>query len=128
MKEVISKLRIVYAKPIKVRKNWNGQILAREGKILIEETIESYAKVLSAANIYLIIYDRLFYSPTLSAFHRLSPKKVTDSLIKYILEGITVSETAIESIELKMPMGTYFVSDIFEIIGSEEITKNFKNL
>lgn len=112
MKEQQIKLRIRFAKLPKV-------YLVADNKYKVTGNLEDYKTVNKFSNIYLILEDRTFHSPTLARLYRLFEKDVKDSLTKYILEGMTVTENAIQSIELKIQDSSYFISDIFEVIEIE---------
>jgi len=134
LKEQVLKLQIIYAKkPVleDIRysiNSWQKKPRLKDGKGILKKEIEPYKNITKKSNIYLKLGDRLFYSETLSAVNIVAPEEVKKELIRYILEGITVSKTAIETIVIKTTNGTYHIGDICEIVGREELIKNFKKL
>ena len=134
LEKQIIKLEIVFAKkPILKDVSYEVNKIRKKprltnGKGIIIKEIEPYLKITSKSNLYIRLEDRLFYSETLSLLYRVQTKEVKENLMKYILEGITVSEDAIETIVIKPQIGTYHINDIFEIVGDIRLTKNFKDL
>lgn len=118
LKDVIHKLEIVFAQKPKID-DWKAKL---------KEPIKPYKKITKTSNIYLRVEGRLFYSPTLSLMYQVQPKEIKQGLIKYILEGITITEDAIENIVITTKRGKYHIGDIFEVVGSEINTENFKDL
>ena len=127
MSKEILKLKIIYAKK-PITDNWKLDRIKKAGILQLKAPIETYLYPNSRSNIYLKLEDRLFFSPTLSAIHDLLPLTVRKNLIKYILEGLTVSEHSIETMKIETDDGIYQVGDFFEILGSEEMFKNIKDL
>jgi len=133
LEEQVLKLQIVFAKhPIlsdikyEIQKTEGKRI--KNGKGYLKKPITTYKRLTSKSNLYLRIEDRLFHSETLALLYKVQTKEVKENLLRYILEGITVSETAIETIIIITKRGTYYINDVYEIVGSEKLIKNFKDL
>tara|TARA_R110000772_G_C13310328_1_gene440503 strand:- start:35291 stop:35674 length:384 start_codon:yes stop_codon:yes gene_type:complete len=124
--EVRKDLQILKLKVIFGRKYKDDYKHDKAMSIHIKAPIRLYHKDLKSAFVYLSIEDRLFFSPSLNQIYKFFPKETKKVLIQMILEGITVSENSLQTINITTDDGNYCIGDIYEILtyGDTELTDN----